>query len=92
MKLTNILLLAFTALTIANPIAEPNADAEAAAAAIADPNSELDKRVGEDCKVVRRFRPDLEGTCVDTRKPNCGGGTIYTNRCPGPSWNRCCIT
>ena len=84
MNITNVFFLAFMAVAIATPIAEPDA------AAVVEP--ELEKRVGEDCKVVRRFRPDLEGTCVDTRKPNCAGGTIYTSKCPGPSWNRCCIT
>lgn len=84
MKITNVFFFAFMAIAIATPITEPDT------AAVSE--SELEKRVGEDCKVVRRFRTDLEGTCVDTRNSNCQGGTLYTGRCPGPNWNRCCIT
>ena len=84
MKIANLLFLAFAAISIATPIAEPEADTIAA--------PKVNKRVGEDCKVVRRFRTDLEGTCVDTRQPTCRGGTLYTGYCPGPSYNRCCIT
>ncbi len=84
MKPINSVFLAFVAAAVANPIAAPDA------AALAEPV--VEKRVGEDCKVVRRFQRDLEGTCVDTRKNNCNGGQLYSNKCPGPNYNRCCVT
>lgn len=84
MKLINSVVLTFVAVAVANPIAAPDA------AAVAEPV--VEKRVGEDCKIVRRFQFDLEGTCVDTRKPVCRGGQLYSGYCPGPNYNRCCIT
>lgn len=83
-------LLALAALTLATPT--PNAAPEAEAIAAAGANPLLEKRVGEDCKVARRFLPDKHGTCVDTRRPVCQGGTLYKGKCPGAEWNICCIS